>query len=307
MTCDDRFGGGVLALSTVVVVLVCLCMLCATFGFAWRHSHTTLKKMFNPMERRFILVQYLFVIPLFEIVVVWGTHSGVLSDESSGSSIVTWILFNMWCLVLLVVALFSGERYRFVVHMQQCMRFPVALMFFCDRFYNAVMGVEGAIISCMIMCSFFEVLGASDYCSNLPPVIVDAFGIRADDDNGYARRFPDASIAMDPFLMSDNGPNLYMDGEDSGDDSQSIVFGFDDRATTDVISQMNAQRTARVQTRIMDQLSKIPENITPREAYRLTMRLRQKAAAQANPLYSSAGDASSVSTVSKRDTGEGSF
>jgi hypothetical protein len=154
--CHSELPYGVQVASSVVSLLLSLLVVNSAFGAAFNFSHQTLKGMFNKVEKRAIIFQYLVTMPLFEVFVIWGPDWTDAITRNSTSSVVAWLAVNCLSVVLVVLSLFALHRYRMLIHVAQCMRAPTAVMFFCDRIINFSIGVEGVFIGAVFVCSMFE-------------------------------------------------------------------------------------------------------------------------------------------------------
>jgi hypothetical protein len=154
--CHSELPYGVQVASSVVSLLLSLLVVNSAFGAAFNFSHMTLKGMFNKVEKRAIIFQYLVTMPLFEVFVIWGPDWTDAITRNSTSSVVAWLAVNCLSVVLVILSFFALHRYRMLIHVAQCMRAPTAVMFFCDRIINFSIGVEGVFIGGVFVCSMFE-------------------------------------------------------------------------------------------------------------------------------------------------------
>jgi len=161
--CHNYIPQSVLIASTVINGLLCMFIVNAAFGIAFYFAHNDLKRVFNTMERRAIVLQYLFAMPLFELFVVWGPQLQLGINHNSSSSVITWLTVNTLSLGLVLGSLCATHRYRMLIHVAQCMRMPLAVMYFCDRAINFTVGVEGVFIGFVFICAAFEMVHVHQY------------------------------------------------------------------------------------------------------------------------------------------------
>jgi hypothetical protein len=163
--CHSELPYGVQIGSTVVSVLLSLLIVNSAFGITFSYSNLSLKGMFNKVEKRAIIIQYLIAMPLFEIFVIWGPDWTDGIAHNSTSSVVSWLAVNCLSVILVIVAFFSLQRYRMLIHVAQCMRAPTAVMFFSDRLINFSIGVEGVFIGAVFVTSMFELFHVHRFLS----------------------------------------------------------------------------------------------------------------------------------------------
>lgn len=161
--CHNLVPDGVLIASTVVSGLLSLLMFNSAFGASCFFSNKDLYQVFNAMERRAIIIQYLIAMPLFELLVVWGPQLTPSIDHNSSSSVINWLVVNSMSLGLVIGSLFATHRYRMLIHVAQCFRLPLATMYFCDRAINFTIGVEGVFIGAVFFCATFEMVHVHQY------------------------------------------------------------------------------------------------------------------------------------------------
>lgn len=145
-------------MSTLLSVCVSLLSLNTCLGALWFHSHRTLGLMFSPLERRAMLVQYLFALPLFELLVVWGSSVDASISANSSSVLACHVVVLTLSLVLLALAQCSLVHVRSYVYIAQAMRISLVVFVACDRATRAVLGYEGMVLAIMLVCAMFEVL-----------------------------------------------------------------------------------------------------------------------------------------------------
>ena len=175
--CRHYLPDGVLIASTVVSLILSLIMINAMCGATCRFARSHLRRIFYPTERKVVLVQYALCMPLFELFVIWGTKMGVSADTDSASIVVSWLVINAICLVVLGVSCCSQKNYRLLIRDAQSFRFPMSIVFFCDRAFNSVIGVECIFIILLMAFSVFEFFHVQDYFAIYAKAHTDATGL----------------------------------------------------------------------------------------------------------------------------------
>lgn len=149
---------GLRVASTLFAVLVALLSLNTAFGATWSQSHSSLKDLFEPVERRAMLAQYMLAVPLFEWFVVWGSPSGFSVEPNSSSVLIMHVLVSVLSVALLGLAQVAILRARALVHITQAMRIVVCIAVFCDRATRRVLGYEAFFVGVVLVCAMFEVV-----------------------------------------------------------------------------------------------------------------------------------------------------
>lgn len=161
--CHSAVPDGVLIASSFISGVLSLVLLNAAFGAACAFSHKDLTRMFNAVEKFVIVFQYLIAMPAFELFVIWGPSLTIGINHNSSSSVVSWIAVNSLSLFFALASIFASARYRALMHVAQCMRAPMAIVFFCDRAINFSVGVEGVFITFVFIGGFIEMIYVHQY------------------------------------------------------------------------------------------------------------------------------------------------
>jgi hypothetical protein len=176
--CRHYLPTSVLALSTTITILLSFQMINIMWGATCRFKRSQVRRIFYPTERKVGFLQYGLFMPMFEIFVVWGSWLGLSIDSSTASIVIAWIVVNMICLLVLTCACRATSNFRMMVHIAQCFRLPMAIIFFCDRIFNSVVGVESAFIVAMFICSLFEFFHVQDYFAVVSNSRLDIGGVK---------------------------------------------------------------------------------------------------------------------------------
>lgn len=144
--------------STVFAVLAALLSINMAFGATWSQSRNSLQELFEPVERRAMLAQYLLAVPLFEWFVVWGSPVAFSVAPNASSVLIMHTLVSILSVVLLCMAQVLTVRSRALLHITQSMRIVVCIAVFCDRATRRVLGYEAFFVAVVLMCAMFEVV-----------------------------------------------------------------------------------------------------------------------------------------------------
>jgi hypothetical protein len=161
--CRHLLPQDVLIASTVVSALLSLFMLNAMCGMTFKYSRIQLRRLFFPTERKISFIQYALIAPMFELFVIWGDRIGVSTDTDSASIVVTWVTINVLCLFVMLCSCRAQANYRLLIRDAQTFRFPMSVMFLCDRAFNSVIGIECIFIVAIMLFSVFEFFHVQDY------------------------------------------------------------------------------------------------------------------------------------------------
>jgi hypothetical protein len=269
--CRHYLGETVLASSTTISLLLSTVMLNAMFGATLRFTRSQLRRIFYPTERKIAFLQYALFMPLFEVFVIWGSKLGISIDTSTASVIVTWIVINAVCLVLVLSSCRAVGNYRLLIHVAQCYRLPMAIMFFCDRLINSEIGIEGIFIGAMFLCSLFEFFHVQDY-----------FSVFSNSNLGCVREAPLTSFSVEDSQDSVYKPRRVFAGppddakQHGSDDQPSIDDAVRERQHGMTIHEQRTQETAYYSSSDEEDkeenasITEFDENITP--AVRATLR-----------------------------------
>ena len=298
--CRHTLPRSVMISSSVVTTLLSLSLLNAMNGATYRYSRSQLRQMFYPTERKVAFLQYALFMPLFEVCVIWGAEIGVSADDSSASTVVTWLAINSLCLLVMTCACGAFGSYRLMIHAVQCFRMPLALMFMCDRVFNSVVGVESIFVALMFLCSVFEFFHVQDYFSVFSNARLDPFGFRnsrthRNDDND------DDSFNSGPVLPNDAERNaallattrkrimeqsqttqdkgaVYFSAseEDEDEDVDESATEMDDRIPLAARAVFNSQKHAKLVARLLENLMRVDDHTDPQRVKRTVLKFKEK-------------------------------
>ena len=159
----DTVPSSVLVLSTFLSLTVAAMILFSFYCRTFRLSKGAIGRQVTHLEKRVALVHYLVCIPLFELFVIWGQHFNFGIRASSPSAVLLWVAMLLAQLLALVVAFFSSNNYRMMVHVTQILAAACSIEFFIDKAVRNAIGVEGMIISALIVCGVIEIYSVPDF------------------------------------------------------------------------------------------------------------------------------------------------
>ena len=144
--------------SSVLTSLVCLLSLNSVFGATWHFSRRALSSLFEDLEKRAMLLQYVLFLPLFEIFVVWGSRidSGGIAHNCS-MTLLVHIIISALSLAIIGFAQFMLIRFRPLLHAAQCWRIVICVVVLCDRGVRGVIGYESFFTALVLGCALFEI------------------------------------------------------------------------------------------------------------------------------------------------------
>lgn len=137
---------GVLIASTAFVGVLCVISINAYFCCNTLLGHTEIRKMSTKAERRFVLLHYLVILPLFQGFVIWGPQLDPRVLNNSASVVVAWLAVNVVSSLLLALGFWSARFHVFSLQMVQVIQWPVFLFFLCDRALYGAMGIESLFV-----------------------------------------------------------------------------------------------------------------------------------------------------------------
>lgn len=148
--------------SAMVVLQSILLIICAAMFVPRCVGHVGKIVTFTYMERAIMIAQAL-MLPLAELLFVWGDTTGlVVGGAMTTSTVVGWAVSNALInLVLLlafgcIVKLAALHNYGYMVASVSTLR-AVALVFvLCDRAFNEVLGIESIVATAMLVASLVE-------------------------------------------------------------------------------------------------------------------------------------------------------
>ncbi len=131
----------VLALSSACTLIVALLVLNSYFCCTPATTHYQVRRQASRHERLLVLVHYALALPLFELVVVWGSRYAQLAPNGA-SVVVSWICVQLLLMILLSASFWTQRVHVFALHMSQVMQVPAMVLFIADRALYHELGVE---------------------------------------------------------------------------------------------------------------------------------------------------------------------
>ena len=158
VTCLDVEPHTLRVVSSVLTALVCLLSLNSAFGATWHFSRRALGSLFEDIEKRAMLLQYVIFLPLFELFVVWGSQvdAGNIAHNCSATLLVH-IIISALSLAIICSAQFMLTRFRPLLHAAQCWRIVICVAVLCDRGVRGVIGYESFFTALVLGCALFEI------------------------------------------------------------------------------------------------------------------------------------------------------
>jgi len=305
--CRHYLPTSVLVMSTVITILLGLSMINGMCGATCRFKRSQIKRIFYPTERKIGLLQYAVIMPMFELFVVWGSWIGISPDGSSASIVVGWITINGLCLLIMTCACYSTGNYRLMVHIAQCFRLPLAVIFFCDRIFNSVVGIESIAIGCLFLCSLFEFFHVQDYFAVLPNARPNGTGMRlhgvqAEDDSTDGPISPhtvdlmqealaksraaqmgpplstaqhQSSIPTSSTMKNDTEMALLSHSDDEDDDNASHTE-LDDNLPAAVRAALNDQSISATVTDFISEVLRVDDTSDPQKVKRMVLKYKNR-------------------------------
>jgi hypothetical protein len=258
--CHSELPQSLMIASSTVTAMLTLLVVNAAFGMSYNFSHASLGRMFNKAEKRAIFAQYIFAMPLFEVFVIW-TPVGIAPNSTS--SVVSWLVINSLSVALVIVSIFSLQRYRWFVHVAQSMRAPTAIMFFCDRIINFSIGVEGVFIGAVFACSLFELFHVHRFNVQKPPKV------------SPVDMPPDPPIVREPTTPTHRTELRQHDAEEEVVRKPAETYEFDETVPLSVQHQLLAKVRHKKAAAALSSLSNLKGNESARTIQRLVAPLRR--------------------------------
>ena len=147
----------VLALSSAATLIVALLVLNSYFCCTPATTHYQIRQQASKYERLLVLIHYTVALPLFELVVVWGSRYAQLPPNGA-SVVVSWIFVQLCMMLLLSISFWTARVHAFALHMSQVLQAPMMLFFLCDRALYHELGLEGTFCALVLVFAVAEAL-----------------------------------------------------------------------------------------------------------------------------------------------------
>ena len=128
--CHQEASHSVRTLSSVTCSFVCFVGLMHFFACTCIISNAEVRRLTSRVERYAALFHYVLVLPLFEIMAVWGSYLAptVFSPLDEGL-VVGWLLVHWTAFALLSVSVCRArDNHRYYVHMAHVIYFPMGFV-----------------------------------------------------------------------------------------------------------------------------------------------------------------------------------